>query len=114
MKVAVIGSRGLTVTDLGKYLPENTTEIISGGAKGVDSSAREYALSHGIKLTEFLPDYDKYGRNAPLKRNITIIENADVVLAFWDGESRGTKFVIDNCKKMGIPVKIFDPNSTQS
>ncbi len=114
MKVAVIGSRGLTVTDLGKYLPENTTEIISGGAKGVDSSAREYALSHGIKLTEFLPEYDKYGRNAPLKRNITIIENADVVLAFWDGESRGTKFVIDNCKKMGIPVKIFDPNSTQS
>lgn len=80
----------------------------------MDSSAREYALSHGIKLTEFLPEYDKYGRNAPLKRNITIIENADVVLAFWDGESRGTKFVIDNCKKMGIPVKIFDPNSTQS
>lgn len=114
MKVAVIGSRGLTVTDLGKYLPENTTEIISGGAKGVDSSAREYALSHGIKLTEFLPEYDKYGRNAPLKRNITIIEYADLVLAFWDGKSRGTKFVIDNCKKMGVPVKIFDPNSTQS
>lgn len=54
MKVAVIGSRGLSVTDLGRYLPENTTEIVSGGARGVDTSAREYALSHGIKLTEFL------------------------------------------------------------
>ena len=47
MKVAVIGSRGLNVSDLGRYLPENTTEIVSGGAKGVDTSAREYALAHG-------------------------------------------------------------------
>lgn len=57
MKVAVIGSRGLKVEDLGKYLPADTTEIISGGAKGVDTCAREYALLHGIKLTEFKPNY---------------------------------------------------------
>lgn len=109
MRVAVIGSRGLRVqnSDLEKFLPQEVTEIISGGAKGVDTSAREYAISHGIKLTEFLPEYDKYGRSAPLKRNITIIENADLVLAFWDGSSRGTKFVIDNCKKRGVPVKIL-------
>ena len=114
MKVAVIGSRGITVKDLGRYLPSGTTEIISGGAKGVDTCAREYATSHGIKLTEFTPDYARYGRNAaPLKRNITIIENADLVLAFWDGSSRGTKFVIDNCKKMGIDVKVYmiDPEN---
>lgn len=109
MKVAVIGSRGLCVNDLGKYLPEDTIEIVSGGAKGVDTSAKEYALSHGIKLTEFLPEYDKYGRGAPLKRNITIMEYADIVLAFWDGKSRGTKHVIDNCKKRNIPVCIFMP-----
>ena len=109
MKVAVIGSRGLRVNDLGKYLPDEVTEIISGGARGVDTSAREYALSHGLKLTEYLPEYDKYGRGAPPKRNITIIKNADLVLAFWDGSSRGTKFVIDNCKKRNIPVKIFVP-----
>lgn len=107
MKIAVIGSRGLSVADLEKYLPENTTEIVSGGAKGIDTSAREYALANGIKLTEFLPEYDKFGRSAPLKRNITIIEYADVVLAFWDGKSRGTKFVIDNCKERNIPVKVF-------
>lgn len=107
MKAAVIGSRGLSVTDLGRYLPENTTEIVSGGAKGVDTSAREYALSHGIKLTEFLPEYTKYGRSAPLKRNITIIEYSDIVLAFWDGKSRGTKFVIDNCRKLGVEVRVY-------
>jgi len=107
MKIAVIGSRGLRVDDLGKYLPEDTTEIISGGARGVDASAREYALRRGLKLTEYLPEYDRYGRAAPLRRNILIIENADLVLAFWDGVSRGTKYVIDNCKKRNIPVKIY-------
>ena len=107
MKVAVIGSRGLSVSDLGRYLPENTTEIVSGGAKGVDTSAREYALAHEIKLTEFLPEYTKYGRSAPLKQNITIIEYSDIVLAFWDGKSRGTKFVIDNCRKLGVEVRVY-------
>ena len=109
MKVAVIGSRNLKVDDLGKYLPEGVTEIVSGGARGVDTCAREYALANGIKLTEFLPEYDKYGRGAPLRRNITIIEYADLVLAFWDGSSRGTKYVIDNCKKRGVPVKVYVP-----
>ena len=106
MKVAVIGSRGLTVNDLGKYLPEDTTEIVSGGAKGIDTCARDYALSHDLKLTEFLPEYSKYGRGAPLKRNLQIIEYADVVIAFWDGKSRGTKYVIDNCKKLGVQVDV--------
>ena len=106
MKVAVIGSRGLTINDLGKYLPENTTEIVSGGAKGIDTCARNYALSHDLKLTEFLPEYNKYGRGAPLKRNLQIIEYADVVIAFWDGKSRGTKYVIDNCKKQGVQLDV--------
>ena len=106
MKVAVIGSRGLQVDHLGEYLPEGVTEIVSGGAKGIDTCAKNYALEHGLKLTEFLPEYKKYGRGAPLRRNITIIEYADLVLAFWDGKSRGTKFVIDNCVKRNIPVTV--------
>lgn len=107
MKIAIIGSRGLHVQDLGMYLPNDVTEIVSGGAKGVDTSAREYARANNIKLTEFLPDYQQYGRRAPLIRNIEIIEYADAVYAFWDGVSRGTKYVIDNCKKMGVPVRVF-------
>ena len=85
MKVAVIGSRGLWVESLGDYLPPGVTEIVSGGAKGIDTCAREYAREHGVKLTEFLPDYPRYGRGAPLKRNMEIIAYADQVLAFWDG-----------------------------
>lgn len=109
MKVAVIGSRGLHVDHLEDYLPEGITEIVSGGARGIDACARDYALAHGLKLTEFLPEYEKYGRGAPLRRNITIIEYADLVLAFWDGSSRGTKYVIDNCKKRNIPVAVYQP-----
>ena len=106
MKVAVIGSRKLQIDHLEDYLPEGVTEIVSGGARGVDTCAKNYALRHGLKLTEFLPEYGKYGRGAPLRRNIAIIEYADLVLAFWDGKSRGTKFVIDNCKKRNIPVVV--------
>lgn len=82
MKVAIIGSRNLQVRDLGKYLPDDVTEIVSGGARGIDRCARSYAHAKGIKLTEFLPEYELYGRSAPLKRNLQIIEYADVVFAF--------------------------------
>lgn len=80
------GSRTLTVSNLRDYLPPDTTEIVSGGAKGIDACARDYTLSHGLKLTEFLPDYPAYGRAAPLKRNLQIIAYSDLVLAFWDGK----------------------------
>ncbi len=107
MKVAIIGSRNLGVIGLENFLPENVTEIVSGGARGIDTCAREYAQANGIKLTEFLPDYSRYGRGAPLKRNLEIIAYADVVLAFWDGKSHGTKYVIDNCKKQNVPIKVY-------
>ena len=58
-------------------------------------------------LTEFLPEYEKYGRSAPLKRNLLIINYADEVIAFWDGASKGTKYVIDNCKKMDKKIDGF-------
>ena len=107
MRIAVIGSRKLRLDDLGQYLPDGVTEIVSGGAKGIDADARAYAQQHGVKLTEFLPEYDKYGRAAPLHRNVAIIERADLVLAFWDGSSPGTRFVIENCKKRGVPVNVI-------
>ena len=107
MKVAVVGSRGLCVEDLEKYLPPDTTEIVSGGAMGVDASARRYARKNGLKLTEFRPDYALYGRQAPLLRNLQIIDYCDQLFAFWDGRSRGTRFVIRNCRKRGKPVRVF-------
>ena len=107
MKVAIIGSRNMNVENLQDYLPEGTDEIVSGGARGIDTCARNYALKNDLKLTEFRPEYNKYGRGAPLRRNETIVNYADMVLAFWDGESKGTKFVINYCEKVGKECKIF-------
>lgn len=107
MKVAVIGSRCLRVDKLERFLPNGVTKIISGGARGIDQCAKLYAIKHNIPITEFLPNYSKYGRTAPLKRNIEIIKSADLVLAFWDGKSGGTKYVINNCKKMNVPVRVY-------
>lgn len=107
MKVAVIGSRGLTLNNLEKYLPNDTTEIVSGGARGIDACAEKYAKCNNIPIKVFLPDYEKYGRKAPLIRNMEIIEYADMVLAFWDGTSRGTKFVIDKTRKTGKKIRAF-------
>lgn len=107
MRVAVIGSRTLYVDHLEKYLPDNTTEIISGGACGIDACARSYALSHHIPLREFLPEYEKYGRSARIKRNFQIVQAADLVLAFWDGCSRGTVHVIKICRKLNVPYRVY-------
>lgn len=111
MKVAVIGSRDISIENLEKYLPDNVTEIVSGGAKGVDQSAKEYANKNDIALKEFLPEYEKYGRRAPLVRNDLIVDYADVVLAFWNGKSTGTKYVIEKCKAKNKKVRIFIPAS---
>ena len=107
MKIAIIGSTTLKIDDIEKYIPEEVTEIVSGGAKGVDLYAKEYAIKRGLKFSEFLPEYEKYKRGAPLKRNLKIIDYVDKVIAFWDGKSRGTKFVIDNCRKKNKEIEVI-------
>lgn len=106
MKIAIIGSRNLRVENLGEHLSENVTEIVSGGAKGIDTCAREYAKRKGIKLTEFLPEFNRFGKGAPLERNVKIVNYADEVIAFWDGNSKGTEFVIKTCKANNKPIKV--------
>ena len=106
MRLAIIGSRNCPPVDIASYLPFVPDTIVSGGAKGADTYAKEYALKNDIPIIEFLPDYRKYGRKAPLMRNLQIVDNCDFLLAFWDGTSRGTKFTIDYAEKRGVPLKI--------
>ena len=112
MKVAVVGSRTLGVKRLGDYLPDGVTEIVTGGAAGVDLDAEEYGMENGLKVTLFLPKYEKYRRSAPLVRNRELIEYSDIVIAFWDGESRGTKYVIDTAKKLGKDIRVYKVNKS--
>ena len=113
MKLAVIGSRTLTIETIDTYIPKTCQEIVSGGAKGVDQSAADYAKRNGLKLTLFLPDYKAFGRSAPLKRNLTIAAYADECIAFWDGHSKGTHFTIIafQCLKKKVTVISMPPPS---
>ena len=108
MKVAVIGSRNLSV-DLEKYIPENTTEIISGGAIGIDTLAELYAVSKKLPIKIYKPEYEKYGKAAPIIRNRLIVDDADIIIAIWDGHSKGTKYSIDYAKKNGKSIKVVIP-----
>lgn len=107
MKLAIIGSRSITSYPLEGVIPAGVTEIISGGARGVDAIARQYAMDNSIPFTEIRPDYARYGRGAPLRRNEEIVARADMVLAIWDGQSRGTAYTIAQCNQSGKPVMVL-------
>lgn len=110
LRIAVVGSRGITAVDLSLYIPQNCCLIVSGGARGVDTIAEQYAKAHGIEALIIRPDYERYGRAAPIRRNDIIVDNADLVLAFWDGSSHGTKYTIDYAKSHGKKVRVFVPS----
>lgn len=99
MKIAIVGSRDIKVTEFEKYVSSDD-EIISGGAKGIDRCAAEYAKKNSIKLTEILPRYEIYGRAAPIIRNRKIVEGADKIIIFWNGSSKGTLSVIKYAEKL--------------
>lgn len=115
MKLAIVGSR--TFNDY-EYLVKalhtlvqcsgfSFTEVVSGRARGADSLAETYAHYHGIPLKIFPAEWDKYGKSAGYKRNRLIVERCELLAAFWDGVSRGTKHSIDLAVKHNKPVFIY-------
>ena len=100
MKLMIAGSRSIQNFDLSAYIPENTDLIITGGAQGVDALAEQYADKHRISKLIIRPQYDVYGKAAPILRNKKMVEIADVVLVIWDGQSVGTKSTIQYAQKL--------------
>ena len=94
MSIAIVGSRDfknfdfLEKTILENYKIENITEIISGGAKGADTLAEQFAIKHSIPMSIFSPDWELYDKSAGYKRHIQIIDNSGEIIAFWDGISK--------------------------
>ncbi|MBF1491440.1 MAG: DUF2493 domain-containing protein [Prevotella pallens] len=104
MKIAIIGSRECSNIDFAGNLEtvlnvSKDDTIISGGAKGIDTLAANYAKENNLNLIEFLPDYKKNGRAATFIRNREIVDNSNVVVAFWNGNSKGTKYTLDYARK---------------
>ena len=107
-RVAVVGGREfndyvLLAEELQQHVP---FILVSGGARGADSLAERFANKHGLEKLIFEADWNKYGKSAGYRRNVTIVEHADLVIAFWDGKSKGTKHTIDIAEKKGVPSSI--------
>ena len=104
MILAIIGSRSLNDVNLERYIPGNVTTIVSGGAIGIDTLSEKYADKNNIKKVIVQPDYKKYKKRAPLVRNKKIVDFSDMIIAFWDGKSKGTKQAIDYAYKKGKKI----------
>lgn len=111
-KYAIVGSRTFTDYNLFKTIVDKfkhkISEIVSGGARGVDSLAERYAKENRIKITVFKPDWKKHRMFAGFARNIKIVENVDIVFAFWNMKSRGTKNTITQSKRLNKLVIIYN------
>ncbi len=81
-------------------------EVISGTASGADTLGERYAKENGYKLTRFPADWNKHGKKAGYIRNCEMADYAEALIAFWDGESKGTKNMIEIAKSKGIKIKI--------
>ena len=116
MRVAIVGSRGYgNLTKVANYvatLAEDTV-VVSGGAVGVDSAAERAALDRGLEVVVYLPDWERYGKSAGIKRNAEIVEGADMLVAFWDGVSHGTANSVDLAKRRGIQVTVILENTDE-
>lgn len=113
-KIAVVGSREYplrsAVEEFVGRLNPLTNVLISGGARGVDQWAAEAARERNIRVVEYRPNYKKYGRGAPLRRNTEIVLGADSVAAFWDGTSRGTWDTIRKSIRKGLVTMTVGPD----
>ena len=114
MRVIIAGSRGIDdyefichkLNDCERPWP--ITEVVSGTARGVDRLGERWAGSKDIPIKRFPADWDTYGKSAGYRRNADMAKYADVLIAFWDGTSKGTKHMIDLMTAAGKHTIVHD------
>lgn len=114
MKVIIAGGRTFNDYELLHQKCDQTLrlqseiEIVSGTAYGADTLGEKYAKEKGYPIIQFPADWEKYGKGAGYIRNEEMAKYADGLIAFWDGESKGTKHMIDLANRYGLKVKIIN------
>lgn len=112
-RVIIAGGRNfsdykLLKATMDKLLVNITDEItvVCGQAKGADTLGEQYVKEKGYAVAYYPADWKQYGKRAGYLRNEQMARNADALVAFWNGESRGTKSMIDLAKRYGLKVRI--------
>ena len=111
MKTIIAGSRGITdyhvLLEAYTECPFSITSVVSGCARGVDALGEKFANDNSLPLEKYPADWDTYGKRAGYIRNAEMADNAEALLAIWDGESRGTKHMIDIAREKGLEVYVY-------
>jgi len=96
----------------GYFTTRNDITIVSGTAKGADKLGEKFAEKYNLKLERFPANWDKFGKSAGYKRNQHMStfakEDNGVLIAFWNGSSKGTKHMIDIANKDGLKVFVVN------
>lgn len=111
MRIIIAGSRGITeYAMVDRAVRESEfpiTEVISGGARGADRLGEEWARRNEIPIRRFMADWERHGKRAGLVRNEEMADHAEGLIAVWDGQSPGTKHMIETAEKKGLKVFIL-------
>lgn len=103
--VLICGSRSIKNLNISRYIrPESCAAIVHGASIGVDTIADSWAKSNNLETVIYKPNYKVYGKRAPLVRDEEMAEFCDVIICFWDGKSRGSKYTCDYGRKIGCKV----------
>lgn len=116
MRIIVAGSRNFSNYSLLKkkldfYLSEKNNDeitIVSGTANGADKLGEKYANENSISIQRYPANWDLYGKSAGYKRNIQMADNADALVVFWDGKSKGTSHMINIAKQKNLKIRIVN------
>jgi len=110
MKTIIAGSRSITdMTTVQEAITrsgweEKITEVVSGNAVGVDRLGEMWAMRKNIRVKRFLAEWDRYGKSAGMIRNREMAEYGDALILVWDGESKGSRNMMEIMNKLGKPV----------
>ena len=108
MRTIIAGSRSInnyaTVCQAVQRSGFSVSRVLSGMAAGVDTLAIRYATENDLPLDPYPAQWSKWGRSAGYRRNAQMADNADALIAVWDGKSPGTRHMIQLAKARGLKV----------
>ena len=113
MRIIIAGSRSVSESDVREAVQSCSwagfvTAVVSGTARGADTYGEMWAKENRLDIHRYPADWKKHGKRAGPLRNAVMSESAEGLIAVWDGESRGTRSMIDLAAERGLRIAIFN------